>query len=173
MVFTRFIPRFQIRCSLDVQWSPVHSLRILRSPSTRNPRFPDRPPTTRKTWVLLSFFLQGLLPGFLPGFFPGYNHRSLAEAVAGVSGTAAWGRRGLLVGLGVTKSSAPTAHSISRPSPPVLHQQLSPVDPRSTQQVIASPPYMATLPVGDVSAHHQRKTHHISLLVGCGRWDKG
>ena len=56
---TRFFPRFQIPGSLGFHSSPTHFPRILRPPSSRNPRFLVRASASRKVW-----FLLGNLPGF-------------------------------------------------------------------------------------------------------------
>ena len=46
---TRFFPRFQIPGSLGFHWSPMHFPRILRSLSSRNPRFLVRASASRNT----------------------------------------------------------------------------------------------------------------------------
>ncbi len=73
--FYQVFPRFQIPGSPDFQWPPVHFPRILRSPSSRNPRFPVRPSASRATWVF-TWFLPCLLHGFTR-FSQCYNHRPL------------------------------------------------------------------------------------------------
>ena len=68
---TRFIPRFQIPGSLDFQWCPMDFPRILRSPSSRNPRFPVRLAAPRNTR-----FLPGSLPGFCLVHYPVFYRRA-------------------------------------------------------------------------------------------------